>query len=627
MSSALPRATLVLLLTLLVFCGNLGGTRLWDDDEPRNARCAVEMLERGDVIVPTFNGELRTHKPVLLYWLMMAGYRCFGVTEWTARLPSALCSIGTVLCVWACGRRLLGPRAGLLACVVLATSLMFDVAARAATPDAPLIFCMTSAITLFVMTSFPRLHRSGSGCSTDITTASIACVTPFSAVTRPWLSAAVFYVALGGAMLAKGPVGFVLPMAIIGLFLLIVRCSVRVDLEAGSGGAWSTVRLWGVFAIRQLMAWFAPRHFLATLWSMRPLTGTAIALVVAAPWYIGVGLATDGEWLRGFFLEHNLGRATRTMENHSGPFGLYYLAAVMIGFFPWSVWLVSALLDARRRGREEGAMPHGIILGICWIAVPILLFSCASTKLPSYVTPGYPGLALLVGHLFDRLAAGRAAIGLGWVRASCGSALVAGIGIAIGGAVAMHWTFPGEYWLLVPGLVMAVGATLSLWYGANSCWQRLLLAYAGGAVGFSVCLFQVAAPRVSNYQQFPEFIAGVSSSKADIATFEVMRSSWVYYANQNLERFDRTRLAELREFLQSDKSSFVVTSAAKMQVLSEELGTPLIPVREIPWFPKLKDQTLVLLKAEPISDGVTPASAVVPEAKAGSTLDWETSTR
>jgi 4-amino-4-deoxy-L-arabinose transferase-like glycosyltransferase len=585
------------------------------------------MLERNDVIVPTFNGELRTHKPVLLYWLMMAGYRYFGATEWTARLPSALCSIGTIMCVWGCGRRLLGPRVGLLASVILATSVMFDVAARAATPDATLIFCMTAAITLFVLTSFPRHSRFETASPTEMTATETVFCTPFSAVARPWLSATGFYVALGAAMLAKGPVGFVLPMAIIGLFLLIVRCPVRVAFETNSGVSWSTARSWGVFVFRQLSAWFAPRHFLTTLWSMRPLTGMVIALVVAAPWYIAVGLATDGEWLRGFFLEHNLGRATRTMENHGGPFGLYYIVAVMIGFFPWSVWLVSALLDARRRGRAEGGMPPGVVLGICWIAVPILLFSCASTKLPSYVTPGYPGLALLVGHLLDRLLTGHAKIGLGWVRASCGSAVLAGLGIVIGGAVAVYGMFPGEYWLLVPGLVIAVGAALSLWYGSNLRWQRLLVSYVGGAVGFSVCLFQVAAPRVSAYQQFPEFVASTSSSKADIATFEVMRSSWVYYSNQNLKRFDRARIAELREFLQSDQPRFVVTSAVKLPVLSAELGTPLTPVREIPWFPKLKDQTLVLLKAEPVSNGVIPASAVVPAASAGPTSNPAASRR
>src|SRR6186997_2131930 len=81
----------------IVFLFHLGGARLWDEDEPKNAQCAREMLARGDWIVPTFNQELRTDKPVLLYWLMMPAYLLLGVNELAARLPSALLAIGTTL--------------------------------------------------------------------------------------------------------------------------------------------------------------------------------------------------------------------------------------------------------------------------------------------------------------------------------------------------------------------------------------------------------------------------------------------------------------------------------------------------------------------------------------------------
>src|SRR5688572_21932494 len=136
---------------------NLGGPRLWDRDEPRNAGCAVEMLQRGDVIVPTFNAKLRTHKPVLLYWCIMSAYSVLGVSEFSARLPSALCAVGSTLCTWFIGRRLFGPQAGVWAAIALATSLMFGVAGRAATPDSVLIFCTTLATAIYVGGTFrPR---------------------------------------------------------------------------------------------------------------------------------------------------------------------------------------------------------------------------------------------------------------------------------------------------------------------------------------------------------------------------------------------------------------------------------------------------------------------------------------
>ena len=80
-----------------LFLWNLGGANLWDVDEGRNARAAYEMYESGNYIVPTFNGQLRADKPALLYWLQAIAYHLFGVSEFAARLPSALAALATVL--------------------------------------------------------------------------------------------------------------------------------------------------------------------------------------------------------------------------------------------------------------------------------------------------------------------------------------------------------------------------------------------------------------------------------------------------------------------------------------------------------------------------------------------------
>ena len=88
-----PQLFLLAICTLLLLA-NLGATSLWDIDEPRNAGCAAQMYAQGEWIVPTFNGQLRSHKPVLLYWLMMLAYAVFGVNEFAARFWSAVLSIG-----------------------------------------------------------------------------------------------------------------------------------------------------------------------------------------------------------------------------------------------------------------------------------------------------------------------------------------------------------------------------------------------------------------------------------------------------------------------------------------------------------------------------------------------------
>ena len=139
-----------------IFFTNLGSAKLWDQDEPRNAGCAKEMLERGDWVVPIFNNQLRAQKPVLLYWLMMGAYSVLGVSEFSARFWSAALGLGTVLATYLIGRRLFNPTVGLLSAIVLASCTMFAVAARAATPDSLLIFCSTVALLIYVQGTFSR---------------------------------------------------------------------------------------------------------------------------------------------------------------------------------------------------------------------------------------------------------------------------------------------------------------------------------------------------------------------------------------------------------------------------------------------------------------------------------------
>jgi 4-amino-4-deoxy-L-arabinose transferase-like glycosyltransferase len=123
----------------LVTLPNLGATALWDDDEGRNAGCTREMIEAGSWHIPTFNWDLRTAKPVLLYWLMRPAFLLFGETEFAARLPSAVCFVGVVLVVFDLGRRMFGPRTGFLAGLIACSSMGLVYLGRASITDAPLI--------------------------------------------------------------------------------------------------------------------------------------------------------------------------------------------------------------------------------------------------------------------------------------------------------------------------------------------------------------------------------------------------------------------------------------------------------------------------------------------------------
>src|SRR5262245_31415571 len=112
---------------------NLGASSLWDVDEGVNAEAAREMREGNTWVIPTFNYELRTAKPVMLYWLQRGSFAAFGVSEWSARLPSVLAGWLTILLTYELARRVFGRSTGLLAGIVLASAIEFCVLAHAAT--------------------------------------------------------------------------------------------------------------------------------------------------------------------------------------------------------------------------------------------------------------------------------------------------------------------------------------------------------------------------------------------------------------------------------------------------------------------------------------------------------------
>src|SRR4051794_3856991 len=140
----LQAAAIAALALTLNLAGN-GRTSLWDRDEPRYAGCTREMRARGDWIHPTFNGEPRYHKPILIYWLMRGGVALGGDNAFGARLVSAVAGAGTCLVVLRLGRRMLGARAATLAALMLATSPIMVAESKLATTDATLTLLLVGS--------------------------------------------------------------------------------------------------------------------------------------------------------------------------------------------------------------------------------------------------------------------------------------------------------------------------------------------------------------------------------------------------------------------------------------------------------------------------------------------------
>jgi len=525
MKQPLLSVALLIVVGVAIFFTNLGTARLWDRDEPRNAGCAAEMLARGDWVVPTFNDELRHQKPVLLYWLIMSAFAVFGQSEFSARFGSATLAIGTVLATFGIGARLANAKIGLLAGLILATSLMFDVAARAATPDSVLIFCGTLAIWIYVAGTAEVHSRQGNNLQQGDQSLANEEVSSSEQTWFPqnWFVVLAFYACLGLGVLAKGPVGFLLPMAMIGWFMLIQRLP---DSALSSGNGYWT-------ALLDFVRPFQPTHFLGILWSMRPITGALVVLAIAAPWYGLVHHHTDGDFTQLFFVGEHFGRATNSLEGHG--YGIwFYPVAILVGFFPWSVfwWPVTKEVLAEKCSNHR--LEPVVLLSLCMIAIQVGVFSLARTKLPSYVTPCYPALALLTAACLFRWTEGVSRIAGRWYLFAFISMMIGGVLVSTGLGMGASYFFPEQRWLMAIGMIPVVGAIMAVWQMMTDQRRVALVSIVISSILFSIAIFGFGTVAVDSVNQSQKLLSAVAGSDhhSILATYRTLESSWVYYAGQ-----------------------------------------------------------------------------------------------
>lgn len=334
-SAALPWAVAGLLLACL-WLGGLGRIALFDVDEGAFAQASREMLVSGDWGHTTLNGADRFDKPILVYWLQAFALKLFGVTEYAARLPSALCALGLAAATASFVGPRLGPGSAQIVLWVLASALGPALIGRAATADALLgLLIALAAFDLW------RCLEPGADAQAQ----------------RSALRRSAVWIGLG--LLAKGPVALLIPGSSALLWVLGSPPAERRTLLA---------RLMG-----DPMAW-------------------AWLVVVAAPWYVYALVRHGWAFVDGFLLRHNLERLTGPLEGHSGG-PLYFLVALPLLLLPWSPLLWSLLRGARRLWQEPLAR---YLLG--WAGFVVAFFSAAGTKLPHYVLYGVVPLAILLAQ-------------------------------------------------------------------------------------------------------------------------------------------------------------------------------------------------------------------------------------
>ena len=569
----------IVLAAAIVFFTNLGAAGLWDLDEPLYASCAREMLQRGDWVVPYYNGEIFFDKPPLMFWLMMSCFELFGVNEFAARFWSAVLGIGTALATYHLGRLLFRAEVGFWAGLAMTSTLIFTVSARAATVDCALTFVTTVAMLLFVIGC--RSFRWGDSC-----TAAPKC---------NWLCFALIYACLGVAVLAKGPVGMLLPVASIGLFLLVMNQpvtvpTVRNETWRGRVAAWLTA----------VARPFAPRNVLAVVWQMRPLTGVAIVAAIALPWYVLVDRQTHGAWLEQFFGKYNLGPFLKPFMGHRGPF-FYHFVAVLIGFFPWAVFLLPTVLQAVRRIREHHAWRPGYILLACWLAVFFGFWSACSTKLPHYVLPAYPALALLTGCFLHDWLAEPARVDRWWLRHAGGTLVFVGVGILVAIPIVAAIFVPGEGLMGLVGLVLVAGGGLFLFYQERGQQRRMMAAFAVMSVAFVTGIFAFAAVRVDRHQNSAALVQEIRQAdpQPQMAGYRFLQASMVFYAGEPVPCCDN--IQQLNRFLAEAQHPYVVTTREHAAEVERHFPGEFRELVCQPRFLRHHEEVLVLARREPVA--------------------------
>ena len=398
---ALPSILLVLLLALAWF-GPLDYRALVKSDEGRYAEIAREMHVSGNWVTPRLNDLKYFYKPPLQYWATAAAYGTLGESAFAARLWPALSGFLTVLFAGFTARRVFGAPYAVPVAAVLASALWWIGLSHANSLDAGVSSFMAAALFALMLA-----QRDGIGLRAE----------------RGWML--VCWAAMALAVLSKGLIGIVLPGGALVAYTLLARD-------------------WNVW--RRL-------HI---------LSGAMLFVAIAAPWFVVVTRANP-EFFHYFFIHEHFERFLTTVSRRTAPWW-YFVPLLLASVLPWLAALPAAALSAGRRSAQANGF-RPALLALVWSVVIFLFFSVSSSKLPAYILPVVPALALLIG-LWLPAARGRGVLA---VVALAGLLGAAGVGIAPFGdrftnepwmvdaqRVFFHWIGAGAALLLAGAIAMAV---------------------------------------------------------------------------------------------------------------------------------------------------------------------------
>jgi 4-amino-4-deoxy-L-arabinose transferase-like glycosyltransferase len=493
-------AAIVALVSAYVFFFRLGNFGVMDGGESYYPAAVREMIESHSYIVPQMNYQLYFSKPIMTFWLLEAGYHLFGMTEFGGRFFAALGGWLLSLSMFAVTRALANSRAAAIASLLFAGSPFV------------LAYFRTSSVDAFF--------------TTFLGFAFCALLAVVGAGKSKWWPA--IYVALGLAILTKGPAALVLS----GAGLLVTLAALRLPLE--------TLKYW--------------------LRKMHPFKGTAILLAVALPWYLAVGAATKWLFLKVFLLYENLGRF-KGQTNPRPTVWWRYPVVLAVGLLPWSLLLpasvagtvsrVRARLSASRSDQCDLSIDTPTIdvkiVCLCFSATVIGLFAASKTQMEPYILPAVPPLAIAVALFCEEWSKRISGIGRWSLDKLNLAAFIVGPLLPVGFIIAactMHGrAIPIWCRIALPIVSLLVGA---IWF----CQRRFLkgrLVDSILAIGVSSAILSgtfVAAMIETFYfkshRSLHNLCRLVRGSKDQVALFGAWRPSVLYYTCGPVNCFYRT---------------------------------------------------------------------------------------
>jgi 4-amino-4-deoxy-L-arabinose transferase-like glycosyltransferase len=464
----------LLFLFAIVMLGVLGVRTLVPADEGRYAEMAREMFASGDWITTRLNGIKYFEKPPLQTWMNALSFAAFGVGDWQARLWTGLCGLGSVLLVGFTGLRVFGARVGFYAALVLGSSSYWVAGSQANSLDMGLAGMMTISLCALLLA-----QRDGATATEQ----------------RNWMLACWAGMAL--AVLSKGLIGIVLPGGVLVLYTLMARD-------------------WNIWR------------------RLHPARGLLVFLLVAAPWFVLVGLKNP-EQPHFFFIHEHFDRFLSKDHNREGAWW-FYLPLLAGGSLPWLGVLAQSLVHGGRKApgdAEERFRPRLLLLA--WVLFILLFFTKSHSKLPGYIVPVFPGLALLVGYYLD--------IGPRRCR-MLAAGLTALLGVAFLALVPFMERFarrPGEDliyaayqpWVLAAGLVLLIGGLLALLYARQMVRDLsvLVLAVAGfGATQLMMAGFEPIGRARAGVDMLPAMqAAGAFDPATQVYSVGLYEQSLTFY--------------------------------------------------------------------------------------------------